>query len=402
MLIGRMLGHSFPGLGIDPAILQAGVVKPVGGGTIMPGMCTSDSAFIWRGATATAPAHWERRAAGEQCQGLSTVQGNVRTGQGGGVSVDGVNHGPITLVYDFDTSANAASSDPNAAKQSLQVGPFKIPLSAREYTIHWTGLMPADWAAFIVPELAHDCSNCVFTSMEDATAGHTMGVLRDFFGDATPPKINKDLVTVPSIGFLVDGVFRTSYSGGGSYPLAMKISLPDQPIAVVSRPDNGETWGMFMVVLPRDPTYPWDSTTNPYVLNFFWRKQPQGVWDWIKRIVGAIVDFVESAVCSLVPVALKAPPAGAVTAGIVAGSIVLKMSGVCNPDCPQGMTYNQAINGCACPMGMTYDATSKTCVPYVPPPASTTWMWWLGGAIGVLALLALATKSKNKSLPAPA
>lgn len=44
----------------------------------IPGQCSADGAFIWRAATATAGAHWERLRRGEACSGLVAVTAAVR------------------------------------------------------------------------------------------------------------------------------------------------------------------------------------------------------------------------------------------------------------------------------------------------------------------------------------
>lgn len=386
----------------DPSQVQANATAhDASAAPVTIGTCTSDGAFIWNGSA------WVRLSVGQKCASYSSVQGDVRThdnsSPGGGVTINPAGHGPIVLQYDFDNTP-ANSTNPADQGKSLQVGPFKIPLGVQHYTVHWEGILPADWQSFIVPELAHDCSNCIFTSMEDATEGHPLGTLRDFFGDNLPAKVNKDLVTRPEVGFLVNGVVQSSYSGGGSYPLAMKISLPDQPIAVVARPDTGDTWGVYMVILPRDPTYQWDSTTNPYVLTFFWQQKPAGVWDWIKRIVGDIIDAIETVACAIAPVAIKTPPKDAITAGIVAGSVVLQMTGACTPSCPTGMNYVDSIKACACPAGMTYDATSKACIMAPSTFTIPWWAWVVGGLLvfGVIAKVSQERKKPSTTAPVPA
>lgn len=287
--------------------------------------------------------------------------------------------GPFPVTYDF-SSGDAASSSPNAASQTLQVGPFSIPMAAKQYTIHWSGQMPADWTAFITQELAHDCSNCFFTSMEDATPGHTLGVLRDFFGDTLPTKVNKDLVTVVA-----------PYLNPANKKPAVKIVLPDQPIAMVSRPDTGEVWGMFMVVSPKDPTYPWDSTGNPYELQFWWRKKPSGVWDWIKHIVGVIVDAVVDAVNAIGSLAcdLLSSPAG--QAGAVVGGAVIGGSTGGTKGAQAGAQIGAA--GAA--------VAGKQCAqPIVTLPPQSSQSWLLPAAvIGGGALLILALNKKKAGTP---
>jgi hypothetical protein len=374
------------------------------------GSCTPDGQFIWD-ALPDGTLYTRRLRAGEACQGTAgsnpTINQHNADGSTTVTEPDGTVHvippstnqdnhvpGPITVIYDFDTSADASSSDPNAAHQLLQVGPFNIPLGARSVTLHWDGLLPQEWRDFISPELAHDCSNCVFTSLEDATPGHPMGTLRDFFGDTLPTQVNKDLVTIPGV-----------YAGltKGTPVPTLKISLPDQPIAVVSRPDRSdELWGMFMVVLPKDPSYPWDSTTNPYRLTFYWRKQPTGVWDWIKHIVGVIVNAVGDVISGLVDVACQVLPIANKIPNVYAqaGAVVLQLSGACTPSCPTGMTFNAAAKVCACPVGMTYDSVSKTCVAMASSTVPT-WVWIGLAVVGAVVVFTYTTQkpASHKRLP---
>lgn len=352
------------------------------------GVCTIDGAFIWHNGG------WTRLRANEACQAYSNLTVDQNTSQGGVDVVDdtsNLNHGPIFVNYDFDDD-DGSSSAPNAATQTIQVGPFMIPANARRYTVHWEGLMPADWINFIVPELERDCSNCITSSMEPATEGHPFGRLQDFFGPLT--RVNKDLVSLPEVTLKT---ISKDDRGNKTVRQQIDIELPDQPIAVVERADSGETWGMFMVVMPRDPTYPWDSTTNPYVLTFFWRKQPKGVWDWIKRIHAIIHDTITSAACSLLPTANKTP-----NPYVQAGAILLTVTGECNGKCPPGMTYNDPLKICSCPLGQTYDPVTQKCIPFVPAPLEDSffskipWWGWIGIGLGAIAAIAKAT-SKPKT-----
>jgi hypothetical protein len=385
-----LAGNPFSGFGVvSKAALQTNITaQAIAPPAPTVGQCSADGAFIWALASDGVTGYWRRLSVGEACTGVSIIPGpKTDTNPPGGVSVTPTDHGPIVVWYNFPFD-NAASSDPNAAHQTLKVGPFTIPLGAQQFTIHWAGPLPADWQAFVGDALGHDCSNCIFTSMIDATPGHVGGRLLDFI-PGLPSKINKDLVSFADVSS------ATTNTGQN----LLEISLPDQPVAVVSRPDNGENWGMFMVVQPTDPTYPWDSTTNPYELAFYWRKQPQGVWDWIKRIVGDIVDLAEDIVnavksiaCDLLPVASKTP-----NPYVMAGAVILQASGLCTPNCPTGMTYNTALSACACPLGMTYDPTSKTCVTM---PAITPWYlsWYaIAGAAAIVGFALLYNPKKSKA-----
>jgi hypothetical protein len=359
---------------------------------ITEGVCDSSKQFIFKNGT------WRPLAVGDVCQGYANVtSGHDATTPGGGVTIGPApDHGPIPVEYDFDLNEDASSTAPGADHQSIQVGPFKIPLGAREYTIHWQGLMPADWRAFIIPELEHDCSNCVFSSMTDSTEGHPLGTLRDFFGPDTPPKVNKDLVTISKlVNVPVPNGTVDPFTGQQTqFTQKLVVELPDQPIAVVTRPDNGEEWGMYMVMMPIDPTYPWDSTGNPYVLNFFWRKRPAGVWDWIKRIVGFIINESIAIGCQMMPITDKIQ--NPYTQGT---NIVLKLSGQCPQTCPVGMIYNDAAKTCSCQPGFTYDPATKACVQ-MPAATGGKVPWFVAGALALIGLAVAVKVSREKRTPA--
>lgn len=263
------------------------------------GECTSDGAMIWAIDPTSGTGFWRRLRVGESCATTGAYTVTVGGAQGGITGADGTGGAP-------------PPPDPNA--QVLQAGPFSIPLNVASWTVHWSGKLPADWQAFILPELAHDCSNCAITSMENATSGHVMGALSDFF-DNLPTQVNKDLVGRQMT------ILGTGPQGNG-LPLGSvqyTVAEPDQPIVLVKRPDNGDLWGVYMSFVPTDPTKAWDSSTNPFVLQLRWLPRPKGVWDWIKTILGVIVnaigdalDAIGNAACGL----LQSP------AGVVGGAAV--------------------------------------------------------------------------------
>lgn len=389
-------------LGVDPSILTVGATTRAAAAPLQAGVCSADGEYILALAS-DGTLYWTRRLTGQSCNGTSTTNPSHEgaTDNGGTDVVDSsTTHGPITLHYDFDDSVDASSTDPDAVHQALKVGPFVIPLGARRYTIHWEGLLPPDWRAFIAKELGTDCSNCVFSSMTDATEGHPLGALRDFFGPDLPSKVNKDLVTIPQLrDFGATSPDGTSSGFLTNIPFILNIKLPDQPIAVVTRPDTQETWGMYMVLMARDPTRFWDSTTNPYVLNFFWRKRPEGVWDWIKRIVGVLEEIhsvihnaITGVACQLLPTTSKIP-----NVYTQAFSVLLTMTGECNASsCPAGTTFDATAKTCSCPAGMSYDVNTKTCVPL---DTQSKFPWWLAVGLGLLGLGVLI-KVKHEKKPA--
>lgn len=322
------------------------------------GQCDTTGAFIWKGGT------WVRMSATDVC-----------TSTYGATVVTGTNQGGISGAA---AGGAAPAPDPNA--QVMQVGPFNIPLNVAGWSVHWQGKMPTDWQAFILPELAHDCSNCIISSMEDATQGHPLGALMDFF-DNVPLQVNRDLVgrQMPYVG-----------TGNNGIPVGQVqyvMQDPDQPIVLVKRPDNGDLWGVYMSISPVDPTKPWDSTSNPNTLLLRWEPKPQGVWDWIKIIVGDIVDAVGDALSVVgdLACALLQSPAG-IVGGAAAGAAVGGAKGA-----------TAGAQGAQIAAGACGGAPAPAPLPL---PAANNWL--LPVAIfgfGAAALMIMMPKRKKKLKP---
>lgn len=350
-------------------VLQTNLITNAGPSV---GECTSDGTMIWAIDPTSGTGFWRRLKAGESC---STTGGYTVTagGTSGGVTVTDPN-GNVQSGAGLTQAPPAA--DPN--QQILQAGPFSIPLNVTSWTVHWSGQLPTDWQAFILPELAHDCSNCVVTSMEDATPGHVMGALRDFFDPATfPTKINKDLVGRQML-----------YIGTGSNGIPVGqtryvVQQPDQPIVLVKRPDNGDVWGVYMSFVPKDPTKAWDSSSNPFELQLKWLPKPTGVWDWIKTILGTIVNAIGDALSAIGGAAcdLLQSPAG-VVGGAAVGAVVAGPAGAA-----AGAKGAQAAAG----------ACGGPPPPLVLPPARPAWLLPVAIAgMGVAALFIMMPKRKKK------
>jgi hypothetical protein len=380
-----MLSYSLTGFGVmpipgigpttAPSLISAGKYEPP-----VPGECTADGKLIWRGATPTAPAHWERLAAGEQCSTIGT--GSVKTGVpwdpliGPCYSRDTVvtqmapNGMPVSVVVPggqiipCPPSINENCGKPGMPPcptpdikpgKTLKVGPFLIPYQARAFAIHWTGPLPKDWQDFIVAELSHDCSGCVSSSMRDSGPGHPLGVLRDFL-PGLPMKINQDFAAGPAFG-------SASHSDNVYGDVADL-----NPIAFVQHPDTGEDFGIYMWVDARNPRLPVTSPsgTNPYVLSLIWRKVDRhwytDAWNWIKHIVAEIVDLTQAVLCSIVgsPGMTKS----AISTGnpyVVGGEIVAQS--LAPGICPQGPNCQDPANALV--------AACKR--PSLLPPWYKTW-----------------------------
>lgn len=325
-----------------------------------PGECTSDGQMIWRAATSTVPAHWERLRVGETCSTVGQNQVTVN------VHAEDASVCPPGMMCLPPGQYGAPDSAPYP---TIEVGPFRIPAHVDKFAIHWSGLLPDDWRAFINAELAHDCSGCVSSSMRDATPGHPYGALRDFLGPEMPTQINQDFAV------------RSPYGFGNAYAINVNVQDPSKstvlrweaydqdlsdfvPIVATTHPVTGEDFGIYMWMAPRDTSRAWDSTTNPYELNLIWHKIDRHwyaqVWDFIKHIISKLED----AFCSImhtpgVPQSLgKAGPYGAAT--------VVLATQMCSP---------ASISNC--PTGLVFDAKSNQCIPPTPvPPVSPWWQQW--------------------------
>jgi hypothetical protein len=328
---------------------------------LTPGMCSADGQFIWNGPDPGG--YWSRLVAGQQCTSLSTVGPTVQTEPQGGI-------GP-TLCYARGTHdiVECPPTDPNAPAnvpkpvdskpmKMIQVGPFTIPYQAQQFTIHWSTALPSDWQTFINKELAHDCDNCVVSSMKDAS---DIPYLKDFLGGGMPAQFNQDFV----VG--AKGTIHGQFTGQITVTPDTDLSSYN-PIVLTQHPDTGEDFGIYMALGVQDLSRPYDAKTNPAVLQLLWRKVERtwyaAAWNWIKHIVAKIIEIGGELICGYVCTpdavdkAVKAAMASKnpyAVAGAVIGSAI-------------------AVGNCTCPL--------PPLVPVVPPPASYTG-WIIAGLVAV-------------------
>jgi hypothetical protein len=363
-----------PGLGANPTIAplvhQAAFLMPPP--PPVNGECTSDGQLIWRAATATVPGHWERLNAGEQCVTIGTKSVDPSVGGQGGIGAE------LCYARGTHTIVECPPPDPNAPHgpmpapehkpmKMIQVGPFTIPYQARQFTIHWSTLLPTEWRNFINQELAHDCDNCVISSMKDAT---DMPQLRDFLGAGMPARFNQD--------FVVGSKMNVDMFHPGKVTVTANTDLSSyNPIVLTQHPDTGEDFGIYMMLGVQDPTSPWDAKTNPAVLNLLWRKVErswyEAAWNWIKHIVAKIVEIGGELICGYVctPAAVDAAMKAAVASK--------------NPYAIGGALIGSAIaiGNCSCPL--------PPLAPVVPP---TDYTWWIiGGLLTALGIGVVAWRS---------
>lgn len=360
--------YGLAGLGAIPksVVPATAVVNQLQAAPLAAGQCRLDAngnpAFIWVAETPTVAGHWERLRAGQTCSGIYAAGGAVdvrdqRGGAGGGGGITG--------------GTGQVAVPPELQLQMLQVGPFTIPLNVASFGIKWSQPLPAEWQAPIIETLSHD-TDLVGTGMVDAKPGKIWNRLRAFL-PGMPTRVNQRFIG------LRDG-------GGGSQ--GTLVQSAEYPVIRTTRPDNGEDWGMFMTVQPRDLTKPWDSTSNPYLLALEWKKIDKGffasIWDWIKNVASKIVDFVGDALDAIGDLAcgILTNPAAGVAAGATAAAYGVP---------PQTGAQGVAVAAAAC----------GTTPPPAPPATSSfddLWPIALAG-VGVIALATLIPKKKKKAHP---
>ena len=249
------------------------------------GMCSADGMFIW--SLAEGVGYWKRRVASDVCTG--TYTGAVATGgaQGG---ITGAGSGGEAPVIE--------------ALKVLEVGPFRMPLNVGSYTINWSQALPGDWQGFLVSQLAkdadRDASGTPYNPKDGS--GNPFALVRPFIPGAQ--RVNRNFIgfDLPEAGW--------------------NNVLAPQPIVVVTRPDTNEDWAIYFQIGLVDRTKPFAPTGNPMIARLLWRKKPLGVWDWIKRIVGKIVDVATSILDAVGGLActLLGSQGAAVAAGAAAAS----------------------------------------------------------------------------------
>lgn len=169
------------------------------------------------------------------------------------------------------------------------------------------------------------------------------------------------------------------------------MNIPDQPIAGCDI--NGEEWGFYLTIAPQTSYLPWDSVTNPNMAYIKWRKAPQGIWDFIKKLNATILHWVGEALQQLGDLACSITStnggkAGATVVGGVVGGYYGGAKGA-EVGAQVGSTgANVIAQQCGstqtCPTGTI--GTYPNCVPIDTTPP---WLWPL--AIGGAALFVTMT-----------
>jgi hypothetical protein len=318
--------------------------------------------------------------------------------------------------------------------EMLAVGPMLIPGSASSYAFTWDGLLPEDWRAAINETIMHDCDPCLRTAMRPAERGHLLGRLLPFLGEDMPKMVNQDFFSFDHGNVMTEEWVNANLgrindvagkSWTGSYADFIQRGLwdadlvdafvaprPKNPVLTADHPVTGKKFGIFMSIVRRDLTKPWDSTTNPYVVQFVWRQVEKSwigkVWQWIKNIVVRLINFTRDTICQLASSGAAAGAAGAAmktgnayAAGAMVGVAVLGPL-FCRPKTQTCFDGSIIPADAICPLppmkicdgGITVDPTQACPLPKAGLPK---WVWIAGGIAAVGALAYFTQKPKRLS-----
>jgi hypothetical protein len=171
--------------------------------------------------------------------------------------------------------------------------------------------MPADLQDFIVKALKVDChdlpgSNCVTTSMRDATPGHKLGALRDWL-PKLPDQINHDFIGIDGDGNgwkqPSNPVLRFTHPGSlNEGQVNAELAAQSAGPALWSQfTHKGDDWGVYLTLSALDPnSEPWGVPHNPPVLKIEFKPVDSSIWssilDAVHSVIAAYVHLVEAAV----------------------------------------------------------------------------------------------------------
>jgi len=312
-------------------------------------------------------------------------------------------------------------------EEMLAVGPILIPAKATSYAFQWEGPLPADWAAAINETIAKDCDSCFRNNMRPVPPIGVKGIygrLRPFLGDGMPSEMNQQFVSfddvwggigdrtsganvmtpewvtahLPEINKVAGSSFTGTYeqfirTGLWSVDLidAFVVQRPDAPVFLAQHPISKKEYGIFMSVVRRDLTKPWDSTTNPHVLQFVWRPVNKSwvtkAWGWVKKIIIKVIKFAKDTFCSLATnpattaTAMQSGNAYAIAGTQGAAILAPMVCGVQTQVCADGSTIPVADT---CPIVDQAGGGDYNLTPDKPSSA----LLWLAGGLGFAAGIA--------------
>jgi hypothetical protein len=323
----------------------------------------------------------------------------------------------------------------------LAVGPILIPANATSFAFQWEGLLPADWRAAINEAITTDCNSplyviptaavldvvtgnaCIRDQMRSTAMGSIWGRLQRFLGDDMPAKMNKQFVSFEhndAMGYVMTpewvgaNIDKINDAAGGSftgtYEEFMRTGLwsadlvdalvaprPDVPVLIAEHPILKKDYGIFMSVVRRDLAKPWDSSTNPHVLQLVWRPINKNwvsrLWGAIRKVLAKIVEFVKDTFCSLANSQL-------VTDAAMSSGNTYAMAGSAGAQVLAPLLCQPKTQVCS--DGSTIDINATCPPPKEESKKGSPWPWVVGGVAvaGLVAFLLAKPKPKKKQLPA--
>jgi hypothetical protein len=242
---------------------------------------------------------WKRLSVGETCTTISSTPGPTLNTSGGGVAVTDVNCG---------------------------VGPVGGPV---------VGGIPLAATEGAPVSYAWVCANA-----------NIPGLTREQRAQVT--QWIKDAQLAAAAGVPGGGAFGTPGAAQTAATDAYNAIIAGKwPIAVFTGAD-GDGKQLLVTV---DTTNP----SNPAPYTFTWKHNPTA-FETLDHFLSSLSPVQPEDLCSLIPMASKVP-----NPYVIAGSIVLQMSGKCPPSCPGGMLYDANTKTCACPPGTIYNVAAKMC-----------------------------------------
>lgn len=331
----------------------------------IPGQCSADGAFIWRAATATIPAHWERLRRGEACSGTASgVTAVVRVHE----SAAGWCRDAAGKVIARPANTECAPgttpyvpppTPPTPPDQKfLGIGPFLIPVTEGAWRDH--------------RPLSNEKKQYVDENVAIAAKAGGVSIAEMQTGK------------YPFVKFKVNEE---------SWGLYYQIKDGGTIVAYHKMPTDQGLGGIGSVLSDIGSGIKDVATT---VAGAVWSVLKK-IWAGIKWVAAKVVDFVKDAAewiadkaCDVVSSPIGKIGAGAV--GAYFGGPAGAQAGV--------MGAQAAAKACAgspkCPEGQIVGPDGKTCLPVVPPPSSgvSTPILLIGG-VGLAALLFFGTKKKK-------
>ncbi len=263
-------------------------------GDVTAGMCSSDGLFVFVG-TPNAGGYWTRRRATDPActvYNAGSPTQRTATGQCAITYADGPLKGQCAGIAPppgFDVAKALKALD--QPQQMIKVGPWYFGAEGTSVIrIHPTQLDP-DY----VKAIAH----AIFKQggkMRNMAGGPWMN-LEIYLGKPLPGAPIVDI-----LGHYLGDTSTPATQVNVDYISMYSDLIPQNPVIGAQHPVTGEDYGVFLQMYPNDHTKPWDSTTNPMVLQLTWQKWDKswyaGVWDWITHLVATVEQWIGKEACA--------------------------------------------------------------------------------------------------------